>query len=172
MKRNSVSAAVLSELQALDNFTLSVRWSDGPRSGSTDLIDISDIVKKYKIYLPLRKDPPKFKQAYLINGGRVVAWGDDAEIDITTDDLLSLAESKPHSATASARQNMKFATYKNVFSNNEPIFISEARMKAEPFGSPITTVASILPKSLGNRVLIAANDLSSVRRPSLMEVAI
>lgn len=82
----------ISKMETVGDLTIRVTWSDGIRSGRTDLIDLSPMINSLKHYRPLRNDPDLFATAHMTYGGRVLAWGPTDEIDMAADSIESLAE--------------------------------------------------------------------------------
>jgi hypothetical protein len=81
----------ISEVTPLSDHQLRVTWSEGVRSGETQVVDLSPVIAAYKIYRALRNDDALFRTAHLTEGGDVVAWkGDDLEM--TAELIQELAE--------------------------------------------------------------------------------
>src|ERR1700691_6174643 len=76
-------AAVTPSDEAL---TLRVRWDKGNES----LIDVSSIIKSFRLYAPLRQSPELFRQVRVGEYGADVVWPD--EIDMSADTLWRLAQ--------------------------------------------------------------------------------
>lgn len=66
--------------------TLRVRWDKGEES----LIDVSGIIKTFRVYEPLRRSPDLFRQVRLGDLGTDIVWMD--EIDMAADTLWRLAQ--------------------------------------------------------------------------------
>lgn len=77
-------AACLSPVRAIGKHRLSVTWSTGARAGRTDEVDVSSIIRAYKIYRPLRDDPALFATVTLIEDGFVVGW-DGPDLEMTAE---------------------------------------------------------------------------------------
>ncbi len=66
--------------------TLRVRWT----TGDEHLIDVSEFIKKFRIYVPLTQSPELFGLVRLGEYGADVVWTD--EIDMSADTLWRLAQ--------------------------------------------------------------------------------
>jgi hypothetical protein len=82
----------IARVQAVEHLTIRVEWSAGIRHGRTDEIDLSPMINVLKLYRPLRENRKLFRTVHLIEDGRVLAWGDDDEIDMAADSVEELAE--------------------------------------------------------------------------------
>jgi len=82
----------ISKITAVRSLVLRVTWSAGVRIGRSDEVDLSPMINALKLYQPLRKDNVLFSTAHLIEDGRIIAWGDDDQIDMAADSVEQLAE--------------------------------------------------------------------------------
>jgi hypothetical protein len=82
----------IARLQVVDHLIVRVEWSAGIRRGRTDMVDLSPMICTLKVYRPLRENEKLFRTVHLIEDGRVLAWGDDDEIDMAADSVEELAE--------------------------------------------------------------------------------
>jgi hypothetical protein len=71
--------------------TLEVTWAEGRRAGRTEAVDLAPIVGSYKVYRPLRHDPPLFATAKIIEDGDAVAW-DGADLEMSAETIETAAE--------------------------------------------------------------------------------
>jgi hypothetical protein len=81
----------MATVQPLANFTLSVRWAEGPRAGRVDLVDVSPAVFGYKIYRPLRSED-LFLTGVIAEDGDAVSWRDDGDLMMSAETIQSLAQ--------------------------------------------------------------------------------
>jgi len=82
----------ISAVTAVGRLSIRVTWSAGLRAGRTDVVDLSPMIDSLRHYRPLRNNPILFQTVHLIEGGRVLAWGDDDAIDMASDSVEELAE--------------------------------------------------------------------------------
>jgi hypothetical protein len=80
----------IAALEAVKHLVVKVTWSEGIRSGRTDIVDLSPMINSLKLYRPLRNDEDLFRAARLIEGGRIVAWNE--QVDMAADSVEALAE--------------------------------------------------------------------------------
>jgi hypothetical protein len=80
----------MASIQPVADFSLSVKWAEGPRVGRTDLVDLSPAVFSYKVYRPLR-DELLFASARIAEDGDAISWGSD-DLMMSADTVLSLAQ--------------------------------------------------------------------------------
>lgn len=66
--------------------TLRVRWDKGGESG----VDVSGIIKTFRVYEPLRRSPKLFGQVRVGEHGTDIVWSD--AIDMSADTLWRLAQ--------------------------------------------------------------------------------
>ncbi len=66
--------------------TLRIRWDKGEES----LVDISGLVKTFRVYKPLRTSPELFRRVQVGEHGTDIVWSD--EIDMAADTLWRLAQ--------------------------------------------------------------------------------
>jgi hypothetical protein len=72
--------------------TLWLRW----RGGGESLVDVSGLVRRFRIYTPLRESPGLFRHVRVGEHGTDVAWTD--EIDMSADTLWRLAHEQSDKA--------------------------------------------------------------------------
>jgi hypothetical protein len=82
----------LGRVEVVDHLIVQVEWSAGIRRGRIDVVDLSPMICAIKLYRRLREDEALFRTLHLIEDGRVLAWGDDDEIDMAADSIEELAE--------------------------------------------------------------------------------
>ena len=82
----------IERIEPVEHLILRVTWSAGIRARRTDLIDLSPLINSLKFYRPLREDRVLFRAVHLIENGRILAWGDDDNIDMGADSVEQLAE--------------------------------------------------------------------------------
>jgi hypothetical protein len=80
----------MASVQPLNDFVLKVRWSEGPRKGWEDLVDLSPAIFSYKVYRPLRNEDV-FAKAEIAEDGDAVAWGSE-DLVMSADSIQSLAQ--------------------------------------------------------------------------------
>jgi hypothetical protein len=88
----AVSMPRLSSVRPLDKLSIEVVWVEGPRSGRTDVVDLSPLVQTHKFYQRLRNDPALFASVHLMDDGEVIAWGDEETIDMAATSVERLAD--------------------------------------------------------------------------------
>jgi hypothetical protein len=80
----------MTSVRPVSDYSLEVRWADGPRKGRLDLIDVSPAIFSYKVYRPLR-DERFFLTGAIAEDGDAIAWhGDD--LMMSADTIQSLAQ--------------------------------------------------------------------------------
>lgn len=75
--------------------TLRLRWRDGGES----LVDVSGLIRRFRIYAALRENPRLFRQVHVGEHGTDVAWTE--EIDMAADTLWRLAQEQGDNAATS-----------------------------------------------------------------------
>ncbi len=88
---SGISLARISEVVPLGDHQLAVTWSEGVRSGETEIVDLSPAIAAYKIYRPLRDNDALFRTAHLTQDGDVVAWKAD-DLEMTAELIQELAD--------------------------------------------------------------------------------
>jgi hypothetical protein len=76
--------------QPLPDYTLRVRWAEGPRAGRVDLVDVGPAIFGYKVYRPLRNER-LFLSAVIAEDGDAVSWGAN-DLMMSADTIQSLAQ--------------------------------------------------------------------------------
>jgi hypothetical protein len=82
----------IAKIEVADHLVLRVAWSAGSRENRVDVVDLSPMINTFKLYRPLREDEALFRSVHLIEEGRILAWGDDDQIDMVADNVQELAE--------------------------------------------------------------------------------
>jgi len=82
----------IARIEVREHLVLRVTWSAGIRAGRNDVVDLSPMINSLKLYRPLREGRLLFRSAHLIEDGRIIAWGDDEQIDMAADSVEELAE--------------------------------------------------------------------------------
>jgi hypothetical protein len=77
-------------VRALDRLNIEMLWVAGSRTGRTDIVDLSPLIKSFKYYRPIRESL-EFKTVRLIDDGFAIAWGDGA-IEMAATAIVQLAE--------------------------------------------------------------------------------
>jgi len=71
-----------------------VEWSDGR---DREIVDLSPIVHRYRIYRPLRDNPDLFATVHVVDEGSAIAWGTGGI------DMSAVVVERASDACASAR---------------------------------------------------------------------
>lgn len=82
----------IATLKVIENLVIEVVWESGFRRNRTDVVDLSPIINLLKLYRPLRNNEVLFRTVHLIEGGRVLAWGEDEQIDMPAESVEELAQ--------------------------------------------------------------------------------
>jgi len=82
----------IANLQVVEPPVIRVTWSDGLRVGRTDVVDLSPMTDSFRLYRPIRDNEVLFRTVHLIEDGRILAWGDDDQIDMAAETIEDLAE--------------------------------------------------------------------------------
>jgi hypothetical protein len=82
----------LATVEVVRHLVVRVTWSAGTRTNRIDIVDLSPLINSLKFYRPLREDRSLFRTLHLIEGGAILAWGDDDKIDMAADSIEQLAE--------------------------------------------------------------------------------
>jgi hypothetical protein len=81
----------MANVRPLPNFSLRVKWAEGPRAGRDDWVDVSPAIFSYKVYRRLR-DERFFLTGAIAQDGDAVAWGNDEDLVMSADTIQSLAQ--------------------------------------------------------------------------------
>lgn len=76
----------IKNVNALPNYKLSVQFSEGV----TKIYDITPLIEKYNLFLPLKDNPILFNSVTIDQGGHGIIWNDD--IDISSSELWANGE--------------------------------------------------------------------------------
>ena len=87
---SGISLPRMATVQPLSDYTLRVKWVEGPRTGRVDMVDVSPAVFGYKIYRPLR-DERLFLTGVIAEDGDAVSWGSN-DLMMSADTIQSLAQ--------------------------------------------------------------------------------
>lgn len=82
----------IAKIEVVRHLIMRVSWSGGIRTNRTDVVDLSPMINSLKHYRPLRNNEEFFRTAHLTEDGRILAWGDDDQIDMSADSIEELAE--------------------------------------------------------------------------------
>jgi hypothetical protein len=82
----------LANVAVVSNLIIRVEWLEGIRERRTDTVDLSPLINSLKFYRPLRNNPTLFNSIHLIEEGKILAWGQNDEIDMAADSVEQLAE--------------------------------------------------------------------------------
>src|SRR5262249_38499729 len=82
----------IATLKVVEHLIIEVVWGGGLRGNRTDVVDLSPLINLHKLYRPLRKDEVLFRTVHLIEDGRVLAWGEDEQIDMPAESVEELAQ--------------------------------------------------------------------------------
>lgn len=69
-------------LQVRDDARLEVTWNRGGRAGRTEIVDLSPVINKYRVYAPIRRKEA-FAKVRLEDDGETLVWGDDIDMSAT-----------------------------------------------------------------------------------------
>jgi hypothetical protein len=82
----------LSSVRPAETLSVSVAWSEGRRAPRTEIVDLSPLIRSFKLYKKLRKNRALFDTVHLVEDGEAIAWGDDDDIDMAATSVERLAE--------------------------------------------------------------------------------
>jgi hypothetical protein len=82
----------IASVQPEDGTHITVTWSSGGRVGKTETIDLFPMIGTFKLYRPLCESRKLFEDIHIEEGGAIIVWGQDDEIDMTSDSIERLAE--------------------------------------------------------------------------------
>jgi len=74
----------LSSVRVVDGRKIEVTWAQGRRAGQVDVINLTDVLGRFKVYRPLLADDALFATARLTEEGHVVKWA-DPPFELTAD---------------------------------------------------------------------------------------
>ncbi|MDF3810121.1 MULTISPECIES: hypothetical protein [Rhodopseudomonas] len=103
---SGIELPLLGSIEALPDFSLRVTWAAGSRSGVTEIVDLRPALGSFKIYKPLRGNPPLFSTVRLADDGNAVSW-DGKDLEMSAEMLLSWAEQamRPQDFAAFLKRN-------------------------------------------------------------------
>ncbi len=81
----------IGEVSPIGPLRVRVTWVDGARAGRTDELDLSPLIKSYKIYRPLRDNEALFHTVHLIEDGHAIAW-EAHDLEMSAETIETLAE--------------------------------------------------------------------------------
>jgi len=104
---SQLAKPVLASISPKKKFHAVVTWKSGRRAGKRDVVDLSPTIKALKMYEPLLRNPRLFKAVRLVDGGQVVVWDEDEQIDMPASHIEQLAKEQMSTADFSEflRQN-------------------------------------------------------------------
>jgi hypothetical protein len=82
----------MASVEVVRHLVIRVTWSAGIRASRTDTVDLSPLIISLKFYRTLRTDHALFRTIHLVEGGTILAWGDNDEIDMAADSVEQMAE--------------------------------------------------------------------------------
>ena len=82
----------IAKVEVVDHLVIRVEWLEGSRAKRADIVDLSPMINTFRLYRPLRENKELFRTIHLIEGGRILAWGDDDQIDMVVDNVQDLAD--------------------------------------------------------------------------------
>lgn len=82
---------LIGHIHALDDLCVEVTWSAGTRAGRTEIIDLSPIINRYRVYAPLRARPDVFGTVSVENDGQLLEWA-NGHFDMPATNVEYLAE--------------------------------------------------------------------------------
>src|SRR5262245_56198164 len=82
----------IARLRVVEHLVVEVFWDSGFRCNRTDVVDLSPMINAFSLYRPLRKNETLFRTVHLTEDGRVLAWGDDDQIDMAAESVEDLAQ--------------------------------------------------------------------------------
>jgi hypothetical protein len=77
-------------VQAANGHCIEVTWAAGPRAGVREIVDLSPMINRYKVYAPIRS-PEAFAAVSRSDDGEMLEWN-DGEIDLPATNVEYLAE--------------------------------------------------------------------------------
>jgi hypothetical protein len=118
----------IARIDVVEHLVVRVTWSAGIRAGRTDVVDLSPMINSLKHYRPLRENRMLFRTTHLVEDGRVVAWGDDDQIDMAADSVEELAEE-----TVSADEFRDFLKTYGLTHNEAAAYLDRSRRQIENY---------------------------------------
>ena len=88
---SEIPVARLAAIRVVGPASLEVQWAEGTRNGESETVDLTPALGSYKVYRPLRNNPPLFATARLVEDGYVVAW-DGPDLEMAGGTIESLAQ--------------------------------------------------------------------------------
>ncbi len=121
----------IASVEVRDHKRIRVAWSTGARAGTTDVVDLSPLIDKFKLYAPLRADRKLFASFKLVDNGSSLEWS-DGEIDMAATSIERLAE-----------EQMTFNDFADFLAQNN---LTRAEAAVE-FGRSLRTIQEYLVES-------------------------
>jgi hypothetical protein len=87
---SGISLPRMATVRPLSDYTLRVKWAEGPRAGRLDMVDVSPAIFGYKVYRPLRNED-LFLTGTIAEDGDAISWGTD-DLAMSADTVQSLAQ--------------------------------------------------------------------------------
>jgi hypothetical protein len=94
----------ISELCVLDKCRIEVLWARGEHSGQREIVDLSPVVEKYRIYAPIRGGEA-FAKVTLDDDGETLVWDDDIDMPATMVEDLAREQMTGHDFQAFLERN-------------------------------------------------------------------
>ncbi|MBA5777080.1 hypothetical protein H2509_08045 [Stappia sp. F7233] len=80
----------LASVAPAGRYTVTVSWSQGPRAGITETVDLAPLIEQFRLYAPLRGNQALFDALGIVDGGVAIEWA-DGEIDMAATSVERLA---------------------------------------------------------------------------------
>lgn len=100
----------LREAQAVDTFRLRVVWSEGPRAGRDEEVDLGPVIQSYRYFRPLRRTPQDFGRLRLEDEGATLVW-ESSGLEMAASTVERLAEESMDAAAFAAFLERNRLTY-------------------------------------------------------------
>lgn len=100
----------LREALPLEPYRLRVVWSEGPRAGREEEVDLLPVIQSYRYFRPLRGAPQSFARLRLEDDGATLVWEDD-ELELAASTVERLAEEGMDAAAFTAFLERNRLTY-------------------------------------------------------------
>jgi len=135
--RLAIPMPQIAHIDVVRHLVVRVIWSAGIRAKRADVVDLSPMINLLKLYRPLREDPELFKSVHLIEEGRILAWGNDDQIDMAADSVEELAEE-----TMTNDDFREFLKSNNLTHGEAAALLGRSRRQIENYlsGEPIPRV--------------------------------
>jgi len=157
---NYIPMPKISEVETVKHLVVKVTWSEGIRSGRTDVVDLSPMINSLKLYRPLRTDESLFRSGHLIEDGRILAWGANDQIDMAADSIEALAEE-----TMTGKDLKEFLLAYSLTHNEAAIQLGRSRRQIENYLSDSEPIPRVVVLACFG--LVARKNLrGSVTRPT------